>query len=331
MNYSNFLLFVATLTLLSGCVSRQRYVELQQTLDYYKREALAADSINYTNDRLSGETTGLEGQLRDLTLQVERLTATNISLNRSYQDVLQRYNQLVEQSQNVLATSSSEVTNLQQALAAREAEITRKERALEQLEYQLDQREAQLERIQGSNTSGQSQPTAMYDSRVNDLQSRLATQTRQLNQLRAQLEQALVGYPAGDLNVVERNGRLHLSLSQNLLFPTGSDVLDQRGLQALRQAANVLQQYPDIRVVVEGHTDSDGSPSLNWDLSTNRAVSVVNALTNLGLNPSRLTASGRSLFAPVAPNDSPQNKALNRRTEIILAPDYDQLYSLLRQ
>ena len=330
MNYSSFLLILATLTLLSSCVSRQRYVELQQTLDYYKREALAADSINYTNDRLSGETTGLETQMRDLTMKVERLTATNISLNRSYQDLTQRYNQLLQQSQNVLATSSSEVTNLQQALAAREAEITRKERALEQLEYELDQREAQLERIQGS-APGQSQPTAMYDQRATDVQSRLSAQQQQLAQLRAQLERALIGFPAGDVNLAERNGRVHLLLSQNLLFPNGNDVLDQRGLQALRQAATVLQQYPELRIMVEGHTDNTGLPTQAWDLSTKRAVSVVSALTNLGVPAARLTASGRAMYAPVAPNDTPQNKLLNRRTEIILAPDYDQLYSLMRQ
>jgi chemotaxis protein MotB len=121
-----------------------------------------------------------------------------------------------------------------------------------------------------------------------------------------------------------------VSLSQNLLFKTNSDKIDNNGQLAIRTLAQVLTQNPDIEITVEGHTDSDGTADYNWDLSTARATSVVKLLASSGVDPKRITAAGRSMFQPVVENNSPENKSRNRRVDIILSPRLDQLFQIIR-
>ena len=123
---------------------------------------------------------------------------------------------------------------------------------------------------------------------------------------------------------------MYLSLSQNLLFPSGSDEIDWKGRQALMKLADALKSNPDIDITVEGHTDTDGTAAKNWDLSVLRATTVVKLLSSYGVPSDRLIASGRGFYAPIASNDTPQGKGLNRRTEIILSPQLDELYNLIR-
>src|SRR5699024_8631452 len=127
----------------------------------------------------------------------------------------------------------------------------------------------------------------------------------------------------------QKNGKVYVSLSQNLLFATGSDRLDPKGVDAIKKLAEVLKNHEKIDIVVEGHTDDVGSVNRNWQLSTERALSVLKVLQDNQVNPDRLTASGRAFYAPVAPNDSDNNRALNRRTEIILSPDLSNLFKLV--
>lgn len=327
MRYFSILLLIAGLSSLASCVSRARYDEVQATLQYYKTEALVADSINYANERMNDETSALETNMEELTLDVERLKATNISLNRSYQDVLGRYNKLLEQSNRVLTNYGDEKTDLQQDLAAREAEITRKEQALYQMSLNLQQKESELLRIRGGSPQGQG--VASQQGQIQMLQARLADQERKLGQIQMSLRQALAGYNPNDLTIQSRNGRLIISLSQNLLFGNTNNQINSAGLQALRQVANVLRQYREFRIMVEGHTNPGDDANFNWDLSADRALRVVKLLTNSGVNPSRMTASGRSSYAPIVPNSSAANQIINRRTEIIIVPDYEELFSLL--
>jgi chemotaxis protein MotB len=119
-------------------------------------------------------------------------------------------------------------------------------------------------------------------------------------------------------------------MSQNLLFSSGSEDIDWRGKQALMQVAEALKTNTDFEVVVEGHTDSDGTAARNWDLSVLRATSIVKELTKYGVEPARIVAAGRGFYAPVAPNNTQQGKALNRRSEIILTPKLDDLYRIIQ-
>jgi chemotaxis protein MotB len=184
-------------------------------------------------------------------------------------------------------------------------------------------------------------------SRLNKTQEQLLEERKRLQQLQALMDQqkkatqairkkmsdALVGFNSNELTVAIKNGKVYVSLSENLLFPSGSAVVNPKGKEALGKLAEVLNVNPDITVDIEGHTDSipiHGRYQDNWDLSTARAGSIVRILTkDYKVDPVRVIASGHSSYDPVQSNSTPEGRALNRRTEIILSPKLDELYKLL--
>jgi chemotaxis protein MotB len=155
--------------------------------------------------------------------------------------------------------------------------------------------------------------------------------------LKDKLQQALLGFQKSGLSVDIRNGKVYVSMADKLLFPSGSIIIDQHGKDALVQLAAVLNKEPDINIAVEGHTDIKKVTNLgqikdNWDLSVMRATSVTRFLTETqGVDPHRLTATGKSEFQPVDPGLTPDALAKNRRIEIVLTPKLDELYNLIKQ
>ena len=171
--------------------------------------------------------------------------------------------------------------------------------------------------------------------RLWDLRKLLDQQRQAVENLRKKMSDALTGFSSNELQVFTKNGKVYVSLQENLLFPSGSAVVNAKGKQALATLAQVLNVNPDINVVVEGHTDSipiHGKFEDNWALSVARATSIVRILTDTyHVDPTRVTASGRSKFEPVEPNETAEGRQRNRRTEIILAPKLDELMQLLQQ
>jgi chemotaxis protein MotB len=137
---------------------------------------------------------------------------------------------------------------------------------------------------------------------------------------------------AGQLKVVLRNGRMVLQLPDDVLFDSGQTTVKPSGRQALTQVASILRSISDRHFQVAGDTDnvpisSAAFPS-NWELSTRRAVEVVHFLIEQGMKPELLSAAGYGEFDPVASNDSPEGRKKNRRIEISLQPNIDELVSL---
>jgi len=155
------------------------------------------------------------------------------------------------------------------------------------------------------------------------------------NSLRKAVADALMGFEGKGLTVHMKDGKVYVSMEEKLLFASGKWDVSNEGIKALKDLAKVLEQNPDINILIEGHTDNvplTGQNQIkdNWDLSTMRATSIVKILLANGkVNPIRLVASGRGEFLPVVPNDSASNKAKNRRTEIILSPKLDELMQII--
>jgi len=147
------------------------------------------------------------------------------------------------------------------------------------------------------------------------------------------MTEALKGFNSSDLSVYQKNGKVYVRLSENLLFPSGSAVVNPIGVDALSKLAAVLNLNSDVSVNIEGHADSipiRGRFKDNWDLSTARANAIVRVLTdNYKVNPVRVIASGHSYYDPIESNSTPEGRAKNRRTEIILSPKLDEMYKLL--
>jgi chemotaxis protein MotB len=175
------------------------------------------------------------------------------------------------------------------------------------------------------------------EQRLKEVEEILRKRDEATNQLKEKLQQALLGFTKNGLTVEIRNGKVYVSLTDKLLFPSGSIVIDEKGNQALTQLAEVLKQQPEINIAVEGHTDSQKITNLgqikdNWDLSVLRSTSVVRYLTEISKVESvRMTATGRGEYQPLGPNTSADSRSKNRRIEIVLSPKLDELYDLIKQ
>jgi chemotaxis protein MotB len=170
--------------------------------------------------------------------------------------------------------------------------------------------------------------------RLKNLQNIIQSQKDVMARLKNSIAEALMNYKSDELYVYIENGNVYVSLEEKLLFSSGSDVVDPKGKEALKTLANVLNSTKDITVIIEGHTDNVPIKTSqfkdNWDLSTARATSIVRILTkDDGFDSNRITASGRSEFHPVRTNESVAGRASNRRTEVILSPDLNELYKIL--
>jgi chemotaxis protein MotB len=139
-----------------------------------------------------------------------------------------------------------------------------------------------------------------------------------------------------DIEINVEKGVVYVSISDKLLFRSGSFTVTQKAKEVLGKVAKVVNDKPEIEFMVEGHTDNlpikiDGIED-NWDLSVKRATSVVRILQkDYGVSPERMTAAGRSYFIPLADNDNVVNRARNRRTRIVVLPKLDQFYDLIQQ
>ncbi|MFC2350128.1 MAG: flagellar motor protein MotB [Capnocytophaga granulosa] len=139
-----------------------------------------------------------------------------------------------------------------------------------------------------------------------------------------------------DITVQVDNGVVYVSISDKMLFSSGSYNVTPRAREVLGKVAKVVNNKPDFEFMVEGHTDNVPIKNTciknNWDLSVLRATAVVNILQNdFGVSPSRMTAAGRGEYVPVTSNSTPEGRAINRRTRIVVLPKLDQFYNMIEQ
>jgi chemotaxis protein MotB len=145
-----------------------------------------------------------------------------------------------------------------------------------------------------------------------------------------------VGIDDPDININVEKGVVMISIADNLLFKSGSFEVNAKAKNVLAKVAKVINSKPDFECMVEGHTDNVPYKSAvlldNWDLSVKRSTAIVRVLQNdLGVNPKQLIPAGRSSYVPLVANNTPENKAKNRRTRIIIMPKIDQFYDMLEK
>ena len=223
------------------------------------------------------------------------------------------------------ARLAGKIATLQDNIKELNAKLASLNDQISQLGQQTSEQQSQLS--QSKETLQQQQ------ERLRHLQALLAAQKAQSDELKNKMTEALKGFNSNDLSVYQKNGKVYVRLSENLLFPSGSAVVNPKGVDALSKLAAVLNLNADVSVNIEGHTDSipiRGRFKDNWDLSTARANAIVRVLVeNYRVDPIRVIASGHSYYDPIESNSSPEGRAKNRRTEIILSPKLDEMYKLL--
>ena len=230
---------------------------------------------------------------------IESLKGNIAGLNQSITDIERKYNELSGEK-----LSDAEQFNL--ALKQKTEELNFKERLLQERERALNE--------------------------LRDVIARQDSITKRLNDV---IRNALLGFNSDELSVEVKNGKVYVSMSDKLLFKSGSAAVEAKGKEAIKVLAGVLDKNRDIDILIEGHTDNVPIKTAvyrdNWDLSVARATSIVRILTDeYKIGPTRLTASGKGEFSPRASNETSGSRALNRRTEIILSPKLDEIMQLLK-
>lgn len=174
------------------------------------------------------------------------------------------------------------------------------------------------------------------EKRLAELEAIIRRQDSITNALNDLVKRALLAFNSDELTVEMKNGKVYVSLSDKLLFRSGSADVEEKGREALKKLAEVMNKNTDVDINIEGHTDNVPIKTAqfkdNWDLSVARSVNIVRLLSDQhNVNPLRLTASGRGEFVPRASNETAEGRAKNRRTEIILSPKLDELYKLINK
>lgn len=144
-----------------------------------------------------------------------------------------------------------------------------------------------------------------------------------------------VGINDPDIEVNVEKGVVFISIADKLLFKSGSYNVTDKAKDVLAKVAKVVNSKPDFECMIEGHTDSrsyqKGDLLDNWDLSVKRSTSIIRVLQDLGVNPGQLIAAGRSSYVPLVDNDTPENRAKNRRTRVVVLPKIDQFYDMIEK
>jgi flagellar motor protein MotB len=171
--------------------------------------------------------------------------------------------------------------------------------------------------------------------KVKELEKEIATKDKQMQSLKDTLSTVLFNVSEKELNVELRDGKIYITLENDMLFQPGRWDLGVEGKSAVNALAGVLAQNQDVNILIEGHTDNQpyqgrGNIQNNWDLSAKRAAAIVEMLTQHDqIRPENLTAAGRGEYAPVASNATTQGRAKNRRIEVIISPRLDQVFKIL--
>ena len=169
---------------------------------------------------------------------------------------------------------------------------------------------------------------------VDILKNQLADKEKEIQAIKASIAHALKPYEGGDLTIKDINGKVYVTMGNDMLFTSGSASLSAAGINAISDLSNVLAENKDLDILIEGHTDNRPFKSgtmNNWDLSVQRATAVVDILTkNKNIDPKNLTAAGKGENEPIADNSTKEGRAKNRRIEVVISPKLNELSNLIK-
>lgn len=326
--------FIAlTALLVTGCVPVKKLQDME-ALKIRCEDELSKLKIDYTvlqsekndlallNDKYKDYITGLQRDTGILGTSLRTMTKNYSQLNETYE-------LLIKKNKMLLDGSDAEIIKLQNRLLASQTEVTTKNESLKKLS---GENTAQLNIIDSLKKA-----LALKDKKLKEYQNVLDKQDSVVKALKKTVSDAFLGFENKGLTVKLKNGKVYVSLDESLLFASGSTTVDNKGIDALKKLAAVLEKNPDINVLIEGHTDdvpyvpnASGCIKDNWDLSVMRATAIVRIITkNSTVDPKRLTAAGRGPYNPVDPATTAAARAKNRRIEIILTPKLDELFKMI--
>ncbi len=315
-----------------SCVSGKKHRTLQETSRQCMAERdnlkSANISLEMANRELESKMAVTEQEMNSIKEEIAKAESERDKAVENYNTISGRYNDLQNAQEELIRGSVKETQKLLTELQAAQENLKNKEDLLRQLEQSLDTKKASLDEL--------TYELEKRNARLVELEKILDAQKRIAQDLKNKVSEALLGFENNGLTVSQRNGKVYISLDEQLLFRSGSWDIDANGRNALKKLSSVLERNPGIQITIEGHTDNvpynSGGNLLrdNWDLSVKRATTVVRVLLEGSkIDPNRLTAAGHGEFMPVDPGNSSDARQKNRRTEVVLTPDLTELYRLI--
>lgn len=312
-------LVLVLVTLISSCVSKKVYTDLENRFAELKKENRklqddSEDCIKAKTD-LDIAYEVLKGELKNTLSERDKLQSDYTSADKNLKTLQSSYAALEKNSDEALQSNMNKNRELLAQLEAKQKALANEQSRLNKLSNDLQANSKRLAELEGL----------------------MAAKDASMKKLKETLSKALNSFEGKGLTVQQKNGKVYVSMENKLLFSSGSWAVGAEGRRAVVEVGKVLAANPDISVLIEGHTDDDayggsGPIADNWDLSTKRATVIVNILgENKSINKQNLTAAGRSEFAPLASNATPDGKAKNRRIEIILTPKLDEISKMLNE
>ena len=308
------------LLMLSSCLVTKKKFDEQVALanKYLAEKNDCGDKLtqaNATIDDLNKQIAGLNDEIQKFKDSNASLQDKNKKLEALKDETQSICDKVREKLNEITNSSAAEKNKLMRDLAEKEKALMAKSEELNKLGHDLDERDQKLRAMQAL--------IARKDSAVQGLKKKLTD--------------ALLGFNNSELSVSVKDGKVYVSMSDKLLFNTGSFKVDERGKEALKKIAEVLNKQTDITVNIEGHTDnkayvstSTGPVNNNWDLSVMRASNVTKILVEeYKVDPLHITPSGRSHYVPVESNETAEGRSKNRRIEVVLEPDMKAIMDIL--
>ena len=328
---SRISIIIFSLFIFSSCITPKVYNELLDKHEIAQKKLTKNEKkILQLKETLDDREKNIESlTLLVKVLRADSATITNelVSCQKKYDDLNITYDLLTSKSSRYMAEKANETKDLLNQLEKTQSELFAKEDELNKSTANLEEKERKL-------LSSQKE-LELRSLRVAELEAIINRKDSMVTALKQKISKALIGLEGDGLTIVQRNGKVYISLEEDLLFASGKYEVNQTGKQALDKLSDALSYQKDIEILVEGHTDSiplsgRGLVKDNWDLSVMRATSVVKRLTsNSNLDPTQLIAAGRSEFVPLLSNNTSDGRSKNRRIEMILSPNLDDLFKLV--
>ena len=327
------LLFALSLFFISSCVSPKihnalvsDYEKNHKTLNQKEKEILKlSDEVSELNSNI----VLLKEKISQLKNDSVQNGTSLVTLQSKYDALSTAYDLLSSKNSRQMSEKAKETKRLLEQLEEAQNKLLAKEDQLNKLSQSLSDKEDELNKAQ--------KVLEERSDRVNELEKIINQKDSLVTSIKTKIQKALSGLEGDGLTIEQRNGKIYISLEEDLLFASGKYIVNQSGIDALNKLSQALASQEDLEILVEGHTDNvkgagKGVIKDNWDLSVMRATSVVKILlNNKGLNPLQLTAAGRGEYNPIATNETVGGRKMNRRIDMILSPNLDDLYEILEE
>lgn len=313
----NKIVFAFVFFLLSSCVSSKKFNQLNGN---FQESEKTVQAFREQNQALNTRNTELQSRIEKLNKDIAEISAKLEDASQKLEDsksAIQKLDQtninLEDQLKSLKAGSSEEIAQILVKLQQTQTDLQKREDNLKSAQAELENQTTRLQKLEAA----------------------LQQKDETVKQLRQKVMDALFGFNNKGLTIQEKNGKVYVSLDEQLLFKTGQWEVDPKGQQVLADLAEVLARNPEINVLVEGHTDNvpmhgAGLVKDNWDLSVMRATAVTRILLkNKAIEPHRISSAGRGEFFPIDEANTSEARRKNRRTEIILTPRLDEIFKIL--